>query len=102
MGDPLYVAGLSYDVGTCAAGGVSEASHEISTSQLIIFQFDARPSGFSCPSAAKIKSYCDATDPYCCNGDDAATHEGYGAEYGSAAYSFVQSKLTGMLLEVRV
>lgn len=22
MGDPLYVAGLSYDVGTCAAGGV--------------------------------------------------------------------------------
>ena len=23
MGDPLYVAGLPYDVGTCAAGGVS-------------------------------------------------------------------------------
>ena len=22
MGDPLYVAGLPYDVGTCAAGGV--------------------------------------------------------------------------------
>ena len=25
MGDPLYVAGLSYDVGTCAAGGVWNA-----------------------------------------------------------------------------
>jgi acetylxylan esterase len=23
MGDPLFKAGLSYDVGTCAAGGVS-------------------------------------------------------------------------------
>ncbi|TVY81312.1 Acetylxylan esterase, partial [Lachnellula suecica] len=77
MGDPMYHYGLSYDVGTCQAGG-----------------FDARPAGFSCPSAAKIKSYCDATDPYCCNGSNAATHSGYGAEYGSAAYSFVKSKLT--------
>ncbi|KUJ11553.1 Acetylxylan esterase At 0.90 angstrom resolution [Mollisia scopiformis] len=79
MGDPLYHYGLSYDVGTCTAGG-----------------FDARPSGFTCSSAAKIQSYCDATDPYCCNGSDAATHEGYGAEYGSAAYSFVKSKLTDL------
>ncbi|KAJ5834149.1 Cutinase [Penicillium robsamsonii] len=65
MGDPLYVAGLPYDVGTCAAGG-----------------FDARPSGFSCPSASKIQSYCDAADPYCCNGSDGATHQGYGAKDG--------------------
>lgn len=77
MGDPRYVAGLSYEVGTCEASG-----------------FDARTAGFSCPSAAKIQSYCDAADPYCCNGSDATTHEGYGSEYGSQAYSFIQGKLT--------
>ncbi|KAG0158649.1 hypothetical protein PDIDSM_6166 [Penicillium digitatum] len=76
MGDPLYMAGLSYNVGTCAAGG-----------------FDARPSGFSCPSASKIQSYCDSTDPYCCNGSNGATHQGYGAEYGAQAITFVKGKL---------
>ncbi|KAJ5500784.1 Leucine carboxyl methyltransferase eukaryotic [Penicillium expansum] len=75
MGDPLYVAGLPYDVGTCAAGG-----------------FDARPSGFSCPSASKIQSYCDSTDPYCCNGSNGATHQGYGAEYGAKAIAFVKKE----------
>jgi len=77
MGDPRYVAGLSYEVGTCEASG-----------------FDARPAGFSCPSASKIQSYCDAADPYCCNGNNAATHQGYGAEYGSAALTFIKSKVT--------
>ncbi|KFY91902.1 hypothetical protein V500_04407 [Pseudogymnoascus sp. VKM F-4518 (FW-2643)] len=77
MGDPQYVSGLPYNVGTCAAGG-----------------FDARPSGFSCPSASKIQSYCDAADPYCCNGSDDNTHSGYGAEYGAQAIQFVQSKLS--------
>ncbi|KAF9889036.1 hypothetical protein FE257_008013 [Aspergillus nanangensis] len=76
MGEPLYRGGLPYSVGTCSAGG-----------------FDARPAGFSCPSAAKIQSYCDSTDPYCCNGSNAATHQGYGAEYGQAALQFVKGKL---------
>ncbi|EPS29233.1 Acetylxylan esterase 2 [Penicillium oxalicum] len=76
MGDPLFKAGLPYEVGSCAAGG-----------------FDARPSGFYCPSASKIQSYCDASDPYCCNGNNAATHQGYGREYGSQALAFVKSKL---------
>lgn len=56
-------------------------------------QFDQRPAGFSCPSASKIKSYCDASDPYCCNGSNAATHQGYGSEYGSQALAFIKSKL---------
>ncbi|ROV98035.1 hypothetical protein VMCG_06985 [Cytospora schulzeri] len=76
MGDPRFVSGLSYEVGTCEAGG-----------------FDARPSGFSCPSAAKIQSYCDSADPYCCNGYDAATHQGYGSEYGQQALAFVKTKI---------
>ncbi|KKK19420.1 acetylxylan esterase precursor [Aspergillus ochraceoroseus] len=76
MGDPMYETGLPYDVGSCTAGG-----------------FDARPSGFSCPSASKIQSYCDASDPYCCNGSDDATHNGYGAEYGQDAFKFIESAL---------
>lgn len=76
MGDPRHVPGLSYNVGTCKASG-----------------FAPRPSGFQCPSAGKIQSYCDAADPYCCNGNDANTHQGYGVEYGQAALTFVKSKL---------
>ncbi|KAL6790432.1 carbohydrate esterase family 5 protein [Trichoderma sp. SZMC 28013] len=77
MGDPRYVRGLAYNVGSCAAQG-----------------FAARPAGFVCPSGSKIKSYCDASDPYCCNGNNANTHQGYGQEYGQQALSFVNSKLT--------
>ncbi|TRX94314.1 hypothetical protein FHL15_004781 [Xylaria flabelliformis] len=78
MGDPHNVAGLPYNVGTCTAGG-----------------FAARPSGFQCSPADPtiIKSYCDAADPYCCNGNDANTHQGYVTKYGSQALAFIQSKL---------
>lgn len=77
MGDPRHIPGLSYNVGTCKANG-----------------FAPRPSGFQCPSAAKIQSYCDAADPYCCNGSDANTHQGYGTEYGQAALTFIKGKLS--------
>jgi len=77
LGDPEYVYGLPYEVGTCKAGG-----------------FAARPSGFKCANASKIKSYCDAADPYCCNGTDAATHQGYVTEYGSQALAFIKTKVT--------
>ncbi|KAH6603924.1 CE5 acetyl xylan esterase [Trichoderma cornu-damae] len=76
MGDPRYVYGLAYNVGTCAAQG-----------------FDPRPVGFVCPNGSKIKSYCDAADPYCCNGNNANVHQGYGQEYGQQALAFVNSKL---------
>ncbi|KAF8953627.1 acetylxylan esterase precursor [Flammula alnicola] len=77
MGDPRHIPGLSYNVGTCTASG-----------------FAPRPAGFQCPSAAKIQSYCDAADPYCCNGSDANTHQGYGTEYGQAALTFINAKLS--------
>ncbi|KAK4032709.1 carbohydrate esterase [Parachaetomium inaequale] len=78
MGSPRYVAGLSYNVGTCTAQG-----------------FAPRPPGYVCGSnsASKIQSYCDAADPYCCTGSDQATHQGYGTKYGQAALNFVKSKL---------
>ncbi|KAL2813906.1 Acetylxylan esterase At 0.90 angstrom resolution [Aspergillus granulosus] len=76
MGEPLFRAGLPYSVGTCAAGG-----------------FDARPVDFVCPSASKVQSYCDAPDPYCCNGTDSVPHYQYNAIYGKAALGFVQNNL---------
>lgn len=75
MGDPRFKAGAPYNVGTCKAGG-----------------FDQR-SGTCGTYNDKIKSYCDAADPYCCTGNNAATHQGYASEYGSQALAFVNSKL---------
>ncbi|KAJ6496191.1 putative acetyl xylan esterase [Mycena sanguinolenta] len=80
MGDPRHIPGLSYNVGTCQASG-----------------FAPRPAGFQCPYAANIQSYCDAADPYCCNGSDANTHQGYAVEYGSVALTFVKNKVNAML-----
>ncbi|KAF2185173.1 carbohydrate esterase family 5 protein [Zopfia rhizophila CBS 207.26] len=77
MGDPHNVAGLSYNVGTCTAQG-----------------FAARPKGFTCAVADKIKSYCDSTDPYCCNGNDANSHQQYVNKYGAQALAFIKSKVT--------
>ncbi|KAL3449611.1 cutinase [Aspergillus insuetus] len=76
LGEPLFRAGLPYSVGSCVAGG-----------------FDARPADFICPSASKVQSYCDAPDPYCCNGTDSAPHYRYNEVYGEAALRFVLGKL---------
>ncbi|KAG5961484.1 hypothetical protein E4U58_004251 [Claviceps cyperi] len=78
MGNPRYQVGLPYDVGTCKASG-----------------FDARPQGFTCTYADKIQSYCDNGDPYCCKGQDAATHGAYVTRYGDKALQFIESKLNG-------
>ncbi|KAL9625033.1 MAG: hypothetical protein Q9160_000762 [Pyrenula sp. 1 TL-2023] len=77
MGDPRHTPGASYNVGTSTAAG-----------------FDPRPSEQTCAAYASIiQSYCDAADPYCSNGSDAAVHQGYGAEYGQQTLTFVNSKL---------
>ncbi|KAK3306286.1 cutinase [Chaetomium strumarium] len=78
MGDPHNVAGLPYNVGTCRAQG-----------------FAARPRGFQCSPASPsiIQSYCDSTDPYCCNGNDANSHQQYVNKYGQQALAFIRSKL---------
>jgi len=78
MGAPTYVAGLTYNVGSCAAQG-----------------FDAKPAGSTCGAFdSAVQSYCDAADPYCCTGSDANTHNQYATEYGADALAFVQSKLS--------
>ncbi|KAJ7083489.1 cutinase-domain-containing protein [Mycena epipterygia] len=80
MGDPRHIPGLSFNVGSCQASG-----------------FAPRPTGFQCPYASNIQSYCDATDPYCCNGSNAATHQGYATEYGAVALTFVKNKVNALL-----
>ncbi|KAK3935285.1 acetylxylan esterase precursor [Diplogelasinospora grovesii] len=75
MGDPHNVVGLPYNVGTCKAKG-----------------FAARPSGYQCSPASPsiIQSYCDSTDPYCCNGNDANSHQQYVNKYGNQALAFIK------------
>ncbi|KAK8874993.1 acetylxylan esterase [Apiospora arundinis] len=79
MGDPHNQNGLPFNVGTCKAGG-----------------FAARPAGFQCaPYNTKlIQSYCDAADPFCCNGNDSNTHNQYVTKYGSQALAFIKSKVS--------
>ncbi|KAH7031510.1 carbohydrate esterase family 5 protein [Microdochium trichocladiopsis] len=78
LGDPHNRNGLPYNVGTCRAQG-----------------FAARPAGFQCSpgNPSLIQSYCDSTDPYCCNGNDANSHQQYVNKYGSQALNFIKSKL---------
>ena len=95
MGDPRYIKGLPYNVGTCQTNGVSMIPRsDLEDALLTHSQFDARPSGFVCPNASKIKSYCDSADPYCCTGNDANVHQGYGAEYGQQALAFIKTQLS--------
>ncbi|KAF2272860.1 cutinase [Westerdykella ornata] len=79
MGDPHFRAGQPYNVGTCNAQG-----------------FAARPVGFQCSPAKtdRLKSYCDSTDPYCCTGNDANSHQQYVNKYGAQALAFIKSKIT--------
>ncbi|TEA21115.1 Acetylxylan esterase 2 [Colletotrichum sidae] len=76
LGDPRYVEGFPYEVGTCKTKG-----------------FAPRPSEFQCPFGDKIKSYCDAADPFCCNGTDPVAHLQYPTVYGNEIKQFVSDKL---------
>jgi acetylxylan esterase len=97
MGDPRRVPGLSYNAGTCKSSGVSSSFPIILHLLIATSQFAPRPSGFQCPYAANIQSYCDANDEYCCSGTSAAVHNGYAPEYSSAALTFVKGKVNAML-----
>lgn len=58
-------------------------------------KFAARPSGFKCKPASEsiLQSYCDSTDPYCCNGNDANSHQQYVNKYGQQALNFIKKLL---------
>ncbi|EJD45908.1 Acetylxylan esterase At 0.90 angstrom resolution [Auricularia subglabra TFB-10046 SS5] len=80
MGDPRHIPGLSFNVGSCQASG-----------------FAPRPAGFQCQFANNIQSYCDAPDPFCCNGNNPAVHQGYAKEFGQQALTFVRNKVNASL-----
>ena len=64
------------------------------TSLSFWLQFAARPAGFRCPAFEdRIQSYCESPDPFCSNGDDPDTHQGYGFQFGKEALDFIVSKL---------
>ncbi|KAK0927937.1 hypothetical protein LTR57_003180, partial [Friedmanniomyces endolithicus] len=75
-GDPRFVPGETFHVGSATHGGFCRSNAPA----------DLFPSD-------DIQSYCDATDPYCSNGNNPATHNGYQQEYGAAALKFVKTKL---------
>ncbi|KAK3046310.1 hypothetical protein LTR09_012183 [Extremus antarcticus] len=73
FGAPTFNAGASYDVGTSTLPS---------------------PAPPTAPSTASFKAIATRPIPICCTGSDANVHNGYEAEYGSAALPFVNSKLS--------
>jgi len=107
MGDPHNVPGLSYNVGTCTAGGGVSAllsrpgpaplgpRDPPGQTVLTVSQFAARSAGFRCSpgNSSIIQSYCDQPDPYCCKGNDQNAHQQYVNKYGRQALQFIQKLL---------
>ncbi|KAJ6602485.1 putative acetyl xylan esterase [Mycena vulgaris] len=69
----------------CGGGDTNEGLSNTAIPISAAAQKIAAHSGFQCPYGSHIQSYCDAAHPYCCNGSDTNTHQGYAVEYGAAA-----------------
>ncbi|BGO98882.1 hypothetical protein NBRC10513v2_003284 [Rhodotorula toruloides] len=76
MGDPTFVPGKSYDVGTSVTRGLFPRSNTACFDQF----------------ASRIQSYCDAGDEFCASGASLAVHLSYVTKYGSQATQFVVNK----------
>lgn len=46
-----------------------------------------------CAHEENVQLYCDAADPYCCNGNDQNAHQQYGNLYMSQIVAFVNARL---------
>ncbi|GAA5924674.1 hypothetical protein JCM10213_000412 [Rhodosporidiobolus nylandii] len=76
MGDPTFVPGKSYDVGTSPSAGIFPRGSTSCFDQI----------------ASKIQSYCDLGDEFCARGTSLAVHLSYVTKYGQQAASFVVGK----------
>ena len=76
MGDPSFVAGRPYDIGSSTNNGT-------------VIKYN--PAGCD-PFADRIASYCDAGDPYCASGNDMDAHHAYMNLYGTTAANWVVNK----------
>lgn len=79
MGDPRHMAGRSFNVGTSTNNGrfPREADQELT------------------PFASKVRSYCDAGDPFCDSGRAMAVHFTYLNKYSDDATQFVVDAIGG-------
>ncbi|CAG8953900.1 hypothetical protein HYFRA_00010861 [Hymenoscyphus fraxineus] len=78
MGDPRFVLGKSYNVGTATSDGLFP-----------------RQANMTCDKyAEKIQLYCDDGDPFCEKGDTLEVHLNYTKKYNEQARAFVKTKLT--------
>ncbi|GAA5924652.1 hypothetical protein JCM10213_000407 [Rhodosporidiobolus nylandii] len=78
MGDPTFVPGKSYDVGTSRTAGIFPRGSTSCFDQI----------------ASKIQSYCDTGDEFCASGASLQVHLSYVTKYGEQAASFVVGKAT--------
>jgi acetylxylan esterase len=94
FGDPRFVAGESYSIGTCNASGVRDF-HRVLVMLLTrrLGQTEPRPAGFTCLLADNVNSFCDAADSSCCDGTSEAELENYAAKYGVQAFNWVRGRL---------
>lgn len=79
MGDPRHMAGLPFDVGTSRRNGLFPRAAD---QQLTRF-------------GRRVRSYCDAGDPFCDSGKVFPIHLTYLAHYGNAATRFVVKAIGG-------
>ncbi|GAA5865740.1 hypothetical protein JCM8547_002762 [Rhodosporidiobolus lusitaniae] len=78
MGDPSFVTGKAYDVGTSKRNGL----------------FARKDTAALDACADKIQSYCDSDDTFCASGQSTAVHLSYVSTFGDAAAGFIVEKAT--------
>ncbi|GJN89421.1 hypothetical protein Rhopal_002401-T1 [Rhodotorula paludigena] len=73
MGDPAFVPGEPFDVGSSRKNGI----------------FPRRDTSCFEPFASRIQSFCDQGDTFCASGNSIATHLSYVRKFGDQATDFV-------------
>ncbi|GAA6008303.1 uncharacterized protein JCM10292_005525 [Rhodotorula paludigena] len=73
MGDPAFVAGEPFDVGSSRKNGI----------------FPRRDTRCFEPFASRMQSFCDRGDTFCASGNSIATHLSYVRKFGDQAANFV-------------
>jgi len=93
MGDPRFVMGKPFDVGSADKMSVCQISTLKVTADPIWKLFPRNPE-ISCDAMAdRIMSFCDMGDPFCSGGAEIQVHLTYTQRYNEQANEFVMMKL---------
>lgn len=79
MGDPRFIAGKPFDVGSARTDGLFPRGADQSLDAF----------------ADRIQSYCDTGDPFCARGASVAVHLNYTNEFNAQAARFVLDRIGG-------